>query len=84
MNSVSEAVNRLTGSHTDLITHTPAYKEASVHLEVLNESGKNPLPPTNSRFGHPTPQKGVEVERKWKRTDYRQPGRELVQIDIRQ
>jgi len=27
----------------------------------------------NHRFGHPTPQRGVEVERKWQRPDYRLP-----------
>jgi formate dehydrogenase major subunit len=80
MNSVEEPVNRLTSSYTDKITHTPAYKETSVHLKVLGETGENPLPRTNSRFGHPTPQKGVEVERKWKRGDYKQPGAQLVQI----
>jgi formate dehydrogenase major subunit len=80
MNSVEEPVNRLTSSYTDKITHTPAYKETSVYLKVLGETGENPLPRTNSRFGHPTPQKGVEVERKWKRGDYKQPGAQLVQI----
>jgi formate dehydrogenase major subunit len=83
MNSVEEPVNRLTGSHTDKATHTPAYKETSVQLRVLGETGENPLPRTNSRFGHPTPQHGVEVERKWKRKDYRQPGDQLVQIQTR-
>ena len=73
-------MNRLTSSYTDKVTHTPAYKETSVHLKVLGENGRNPLPRTNSRFGHPTPQLGVEVERKWKRKDYRQPGSDLVQI----
>jgi formate dehydrogenase major subunit len=80
MNSVEEPVNRLTSSHTDKITHTPAYKETSVHLQVLGQTGADPLPRTNSRHGHPTPQHGVEVERKWKRADYRQPGAGLVQI----
>jgi formate dehydrogenase major subunit len=80
MNSVEEPVNRLTSSYTDKVTHTPAYKETSVHMKLLKEKGKNPLPRTNSRFGHPTPQKGVEVERKWKRKDYSQPGNDLVQI----
>jgi len=80
MNSVDEPVNRLTSSYTDKATHTPAYKETSVQLKVLGEVGENPLPRTNSRFGHPTPQKGVEVERKWKRGDYSQPGNGLVQI----
>lgn len=82
MNSTDEPVNRLTSSHTDKATHTPAYKESSVNLEVLRETGENPLPRTNSRFGHPTPQNGVEVERKWKRADYREPGSELVQIKL--
>ena len=80
MNSVDEPVNRLTSSYTDKATHTPAYKETSVQLKVLGEIGENPLPKTNSRFGHPTPQNGVEVERKWKRGDYHQPGNGLVQI----
>jgi len=81
MNSVEEPVNRLTSSFTDKATHTPAYKETSVKLQVLGETGESPLPRTNSRFGHPTPQNGVEVERKWKRTDYREPGgSQLVQI----
>ena len=82
MNSTDEPVNRLTSSHTDKATHTPAYKESSVNLKVLREAGENPLPRTNSRFGHPTPQNGVEVERKWKRADYREPGSELVHIKL--
>jgi formate dehydrogenase major subunit len=80
MNSVESPVNRLTSSHTDSVTHTPAYKETSVHLRVLPEVGESPLPRINHRFGHPTPQRGVEVERKWKRADYRIPGNGLVQI----
>jgi len=80
MNSVETPVNKLTSSHTDLITHTPAYKETSVRLRLLTKVGESPLPRTNSRFGHPTPQHGVEVERKWKRPDYRIPGNGLVQI----
>ena len=83
MNSVDEPVNRLTSSYTDKVTHTPAYKETSVQLKVLGEVGENPLPKTNSRFGHPTPQNGVEVERKWKRGDYKQPGNGLIQIKTR-
>ena len=84
MNSVESPVNRLTSSNTDPVTHTPAYKEASVRMTVLPEIGDNPLPRTNSRWGHPTPQHGVEVERKWKRADYRTPGPQLVQIQPRQ
>jgi formate dehydrogenase major subunit len=80
MNSIEQPVNRLTGSHTDKATHTPAYKETSVQLRVLELNGDDPLPRTNPRHGHPTPQAGVEVERKWKRKDYRQPGDQLIQI----
>jgi formate dehydrogenase major subunit len=50
-----------------------------VRLKVL-EHGESPLPRINFRFGHPTPQQGVEVERKWKRRDYRMPGDYLVRI----
>jgi formate dehydrogenase major subunit len=83
MNSVEEPVNRLTSSHTDKVTSTPAYKESSVRMEVMAESGPDPLPRTNPRHGHPTPQNGVEVERKWKRPDYHTPGNGLVQIQTR-
>jgi formate dehydrogenase major subunit len=82
MNSTEEPVNRLTSSHTDKATHTPAYKETSVRMTVTPEQGANPLPRTNSRWGHPTPQNGVEVERKWKRADYHEPGNGLVQIQV--
>ena len=78
MNSSASPVNRLTGSYTDKDTHTPAYKETSVQMRVLAETGASPLPLTNHRFGHPTPQRGVEVERKWKRADYRPPGSQLA------
>jgi formate dehydrogenase major subunit len=80
MNSVENPINRLTSSRTDPVTHTPAFKEVSVRMTVLPEIGESPLPRTNSRWGHPTPQRGVEVERKWKRADYRPPGPQLVQI----
>jgi formate dehydrogenase major subunit len=83
MNSTESPVNRLTSSHTDAVTNTPAYKEASVHMNVLAEVGENPLPRINSRFGHPTPQNGVEVERKWKRPDYSPPGNGLVQLQTK-
>ena len=55
-----------------------------MRMNVLPEQGSNPLHPINFRFsGKPTPQNGVEVERKWKRSDYRMPGTEaLVQIQI--
>jgi formate dehydrogenase major subunit len=80
MNSTESPVNRLTSSITDPSTHTPAYKEASVHMEILPDIGESPLPRVNPRFGHPTPQHGVEAERKWKRPDYHFPGSQLVQI----
>jgi formate dehydrogenase major subunit len=80
MNSSESPVNRLTSSRTDPVTHTPAYKETSVSLRVLPEIGESPLPRINHRFGHPTPQRGVEVERKWNQPEYRAPGIQLVQI----
>ena len=81
MNSVENAINRLTSSHTDPVTHTPAFKEVAVKMVVLGEVGESPLPRTNSRWGHPTPQRGVEVERKWQRADYHLPGPKLFQIE---
>ena len=74
MNSATSPVNRLTSSQTDAATHTPAYKETSVSLRLLGEIGDNPLPRGNFRHGHPTPQSGVEVARKWQRADYHVPG----------
>jgi len=74
MNSNQTPINRLTGSHADKNTHTPAYKETSVRMTVLPEVGQNPLPRNNPRYGRPTPRAGVEVERKWKRADYQMPG----------
>jgi formate dehydrogenase major subunit len=79
MNSSASPVNLLTSSHTDTVTHTPAYKEASVRMVVLDDVGESPLPRVNSRFGHPTPQKGVEVQHKWKRIDYEMPKGEPIQ-----
>ena len=75
-------VNLLSSSDVDHVTHTPAYKELAVKMTVLPFRGENPMRPLNFRNGHPTPQKGVEVERKWHRDDYRLPGTkpELVQI----
>jgi formate dehydrogenase major subunit len=73
VNSSENRVNLLTGSHFDNVTHTPAYKENSVRLEVLNGNGGSPLPASNHRFAQRTPQMGVEVERKWKRSDYHPP-----------
>ncbi|MCU1338594.1 MAG: putative formate dehydrogenase [Bryobacterales bacterium] len=83
MNSVQSPVNVLTGNYTDPDTHTPAYKETAVRMEVLETEGESPLPRINPRFGHPTPQLGVEVERKWRQSSYRFPSNGLVQIDIK-
>jgi formate dehydrogenase major subunit len=84
MNSIKEPVNLLTSSHTDRATHTPAFKETSVHMTLLPEQGESPLPRRNFRFGKRTPQTGVEIERKWAQPGYRQPGDtsgdQLVQI----
>jgi formate dehydrogenase major subunit len=78
-------VNILTGPYSDNATHTPAYKETAVKIEILPDKGTNPLKRLNFRFsGNPTPQNGVEVERKWKRADYRMPGtQKLVQIELK-
>jgi formate dehydrogenase major subunit len=85
MISVLDPVNRLTSSHVDRATHTPAYKELSVKMTVLEERGTNPLPRRNFRNGKRTPTTGVEVERKRQRADYHVPGTlakdKLVQIE---
>ena len=77
-------VNLLTSSDVDDVTHTPAYKELAVKLRVLPFRGENPLRSENFRNGNPKAQNGVEVERKWARSDYRQPGvpPQLVQISM--
>jgi formate dehydrogenase major subunit len=84
MNSVLEPVNKMTSSHVDRATHTPAYKELSVKMTVLQDRGDSPLPRRNFRFGKRTPTDGVEVEKKRARLDYHVPGTQpadkLVQI----
>jgi formate dehydrogenase major subunit len=53
--------------------------------DIFGKHGKDPeWPRTNSRWGSPTPQRGLEIERKWQRPDYRIPGPQLVQIQPRQ
>jgi formate dehydrogenase major subunit len=87
LNSVDEPVNDLTSSYTDRATHTPAYKETAVYMEVLpdqeaehraaerkGKKTRGPLGPGNFRYGTRTPQDGVEIERKWARADYTLPG----------
>jgi len=66
----TEAVNRLTSSYHDTITHTPAYKEAGVKMEVIESKGESPLPRHNHRFGNRVPQLSVRVEDKWRRSDF--------------
>lgn len=66
-----EAINMLTSSRSDATTHTPAYKETKVRMEVLERFGDNPMTPWNFRLGHPNPQPGVRVEMKWSRADYK-------------
>lgn len=43
-------------------------------MEVLESQGDSPLPRINHRFGNPQPQIGVQVQKKWERSDYRFPG----------
>jgi formate dehydrogenase major subunit len=80
LNSQLEPINTLTSNNVDVAVHTPAYKETPVRIEPLERRGRPPLPRTNHRFHTATPQNGVEVERKWARSDYRLPGANLVQI----
>jgi formate dehydrogenase major subunit len=84
MNSIEEPVNKLTSSHLDRATHTPAFKECSVKMTVITDEGNSPLPRRNFRFGQRTPTDGVEVEKKRARSDYNVPGTKaedkLVQI----
>lgn len=72
MNSVEKksAINFLTGPAVDERTNTPAYKQTKVRMEVLAETGSNPLPKSNHRNKKRYPQNGVEVERKWQRPGY--------------
>lgn len=74
--SSDQRVNILTSSNSDPEVHTPAYKEATVKLEKIGEKGRSPIPRTNPRHGHPTPQGGVLVEHKWRRKDYLRPPEE--------
>lgn len=72
MNSVDDmkAVNKLTSSYHDRITHTPNYKEMNVKMEIIEATGDSPLPRENHRFRNPQPHIGVEVEKKWNRPDF--------------
>ncbi|WP_442599988.1 formate dehydrogenase subunit alpha [Neobacillus sp. D3-1R] len=68
--SHESAVNLLTGGAVDVVTHTPAYKQTKVRMEVLELKGENPLPRYNPRNATRTPQMGLEIYRKWERGDY--------------
>ncbi|MDE1160834.1 MAG: formate dehydrogenase subunit alpha [Acidobacteriaceae bacterium] len=85
MISVVAPVNRLTSSHVDRTTHTPAYKELSVKMTVLPEQGESPLPRRNFRWGTRTPTSGVQVEVRREQASYTVPGTtshsKLVQIE---
>jgi formate dehydrogenase major subunit len=67
-------VNLLTNDRRDPPTGTPAYKECFVKVEKITvgigSEPEPPLPRTNPRFETRSPQNGVEVERKWARSDY--------------
>ena len=68
------AINYLTDNRVDKDSNTPAYKEIAVKMKVLKKKGESPIPHNNHRRGHPVPQKGVKVEKKWRREDYVFPG----------
>lgn len=64
------AINFLTGPAYDSRTHTPAYKQTKVRMEVLGSCDTPPLPKTNPRNKKRHPQNGVEAQRKWNRPGY--------------
>ncbi|KQB34668.1 formate dehydrogenase subunit alpha [Acidiplasma aeolicum] len=65
-----EGINMLTSYNRDPDSDTPSYKELPVKIIKLKDKGPSPLPKTNPRFGKRVPQKGINIEMKWKRTDY--------------
>ncbi|MFP3392724.1 formate dehydrogenase subunit alpha [Brevibacillus sp. SIMBA_040] len=81
--SHESAVNLLTGGAVDVQTHTPAYKQVKVRMEILEEKGKSPLPAYNPRYAKRNPQLGVQVERKWAREDYKPIADVNVAVDVR-
>ncbi|CAG7643743.1 Putative formate dehydrogenase [Paenibacillus solanacearum] len=68
--SHESAINLLTGGAVDVQTHTPAYKQIKVRMQILELEGSNPLPRTSPRYKKRHPQNGVEVQRKWNRPGY--------------
>jgi len=71
---LGKPVNRLTSSHTDTATNTPAYKETSVHMDVAAGDRREPAATHQLPVRPSTRRTASEVERKWKRPDYRIPG----------
>ncbi|MUV36313.1 Formate dehydrogenase [Lentibacillus sp. JNUCC-1] len=76
--SGESAINFLTSSDVDKDTNTPAFKEVAVKMKVLKKKGKSPIPDHNHRKGNRQPQIGVQVEKKWARSDYVKPGSKVV------
>ena len=54
--------------------HARLQGDRGADARVAGDLAKANCHACNHRFGHPTPQRGVEVERKWQRPDYRIPG----------
>jgi formate dehydrogenase major subunit len=79
----TEAVNHLTSSYYDKVTHTPNYKEMNVKMEILKQKGESPLPSVNHRFAKRNPQLGVKVEEKWSRPDF-EPVEETIRKEREQ
>ncbi len=73
--TTAHATNSLTSNAADKDSDTPAYKEVAVKMEIIQANGETPLPRNNFRYYTPTPQSGVQVERKWGREDYVKPPR---------
>ncbi len=72
MNSIDEnnGINLLTSYTRDPDSDTPAYKELPVKITKLKQKGDSPLPKSNPRYYKRFPQKGTDIEMKWKRSDY--------------
>ena len=73
-----DAINHLTGDARDSVARTPAYKEVPARIEKLGSAPEPepPVPRSNFRRGTPAPpQRGIRVEEKWSRADYRAIGR---------
>ena len=70
----SKGVNNLTGLEVDRASGTPGYKDTPVVIEkVEGGTGYSPIPLDNWRFhvNERKRQKGIEVERKWRREEFR-------------